>query len=600
MSSQSNGMAGNQQQQPQQHASCITRTKEIELTARFSEQMAQLCMSSDYADVTFLVEGQRIPAHRVILAARSDYFRALLYGGMQETRLDEITLNIPLTAFKCLLRYIYSGSMPLAQLKEEHLLDTLGLANQYGLADLEMAISDYLRQVLSLNNVCAILDAARLFALDGLTAVCHAFIDRNAEDILKHESFRNLSLDSLSSLLLRDSFFAREVEIFQAVNEWCRCNADSVSNVNDVVAKVRFSLMSLEELLSDVRPSGILDPDRLLDAIAEKVSSKQLPHRGALWPEENVASPKFNSRTIHGELRSALLDGDTVSYDMEKGYTRHSISDNGDPNGGIVVELGKLFIINHIKVLLWDRDTRSYSYYVEVSVNQRNWERIVDHTKYYCRSWQFLYFPAQAVRYIRLVGTHNTVNKVFHVVGLEAMFTEATTPVVNGILQPTYNVATVERSATVVEGVSRTRNVLLNGDVKNYDWDSGYTCHQIGSGAILIQLGQPYWIGSLRLLLWDCDNRSYSFYIEVSTNMKDWEVVVDKQGEHLKSWQHFSFLPKVVVYVRIVGTHNTANEMFHCVHFECPSQDADYLRTACYGSGDVPTTLTTQSDATMD
>ncbi|EAA04434.4 AGAP006714-PA [Anopheles gambiae str. PEST] len=568
MSSQSSGMAGSQHT-----SSALARNHEIELTARFSEQMAQLCMSADYSDVTFIVEGQRIPAHRVILAARSEYFRALLYGGLQETKQHEITLNIPLMAFRCLLKYIYSGSMSLMQMKEEHLLDTLGLANQYGFADLEMAISDYLRQVLSLGNVCAILDAARLFALDGLTAVCHSFMDRNAADILQHESFRHLSLDSLCSLLLRDSFFAREVEIFQAVFDWCRCNADTVPNVDVVVGKVRFELMSLEELLTVVRPSGILDPDRLLDAIGEKISSKQLPYR----PEENVATPKFNSRTIHGELRSALLDGDTVSYDMEKGYTRHSISETGD-SSGIIVELGKLFIINHIKVLLWDRDTRSYSYYVEVSVNQRNWERIVDHTKYYCRSWQYLYFPAQAVRYIRLVGTHNTVNKVFHVVALEAMFTESTTPVVDGILQPAYNVATVERSANVMEGVSRTRNVLLNGDVKNYDWDSGYTCHQIGTGVILIQLGQPYWIDSLRLLLWDCDNRSYSFYIEVSANMTDWEVVVDKQSDHLKSWQHFAFQPKVVVYIRIVGTHNTANEMFHCVHFECPSQEPEFLR----------------------
>lgn len=36
-------------------------------------------------------------------------------------------------------------------------------------------------------------------------------------------------------------------------------------------------------------------------------------------PEENVASAKFNSKTIRGELRSALLDGDVTNYDMEKG-----------------------------------------------------------------------------------------------------------------------------------------------------------------------------------------------------------------------------------------------------------------------------------------
>lgn len=37
---------------------------------------------------------------------------------------------------------------------------------------------------------------------------------------------------------------------------------------------------------------------------------------------------------------------------------------------------------------------------------------------------------------------------------------------------------------------SRSRNTLLNGDTKHYDWDSGYTCHQLGSGSILIQLGE--------------------------------------------------------------------------------------------------------------
>lgn len=46
--------------------------------------------------------------------------------------------------------------------------------------------------------------------------------------------------------------------------------------------------------------------------------------------------------------------------------------------------------------------------------------------------------------------------------------------------------------------LTRSRNNLLNGDITNYDWDSGYTCHQLGSGSILVQLGQPYMIDSMR------------------------------------------------------------------------------------------------------
>ncbi len=37
-----------------------------------------------------------------------------------------------------------------------------------------------------------------------------------------------------------------------------------------------------------------------------------------------------------------------------------------------------------------------------------------------------------------------------------------------------------------------------------------------------------------------------------------------------RSWEILTFSPRIVVFIRICGTHNTANEVFHCVHFECP------------------------------
>lgn len=94
--------------------------------------------------------------------------------------------------------------------------------------------------------------------------------------------------------------------------------------------------------------------------------------------------------------------------------------------------------------------------------------------------------------------------------------------------------ATTENSASVIEGVSRSRNALINGDTEHYDWDSGYTCHQLGSGAIVVQLPQPYAIDSIRLLLWDCDDRSYSYYIETSVDQQNWRLVADKTKEACK------------------------------------------------------------------
>lgn len=45
-------------------------------------------------------------------------------------------------------------------------------------------------------------------------------------------------------------------------------------------------------------------------------------------------------------------------------------------------------------------------------MEQKDWVRVVDYSQYSCRSWQYLYFENRVVQYIRIVGTHNTVNKV--------------------------------------------------------------------------------------------------------------------------------------------------------------------------------------------
>ena len=76
----------------------------------------------------------------------------------------------------------------------------------------------------------------------------------------------------------------------------------------------------------------------------------------------------------------------------------------------------------------------------------------------------------------------------------------------------------------------------------------------------------------MRLYLWDGDDRSYSYYIEVSTDEQHWNMIVDKRNEHCQSWQTLTFPKQPVVFIRIVGTYNSANEVFHCVCLECPSQ----------------------------
>ncbi|KAG1654457.1 BTB/POZ domain-containing protein 9 [Nymphon striatum] len=579
-------------------------TSELDHTSQLSRDIGQLFLNKQYSDVILVVEDIEFSAHKVILAARSEYFRALLYGGMRESQQSRIVLQVTnLKAFEYLLNYIYTGNLALARLKEDVILDILGHAHHYAIIDLQMAISVYLEAILNITNVCMIYDMANLYQLTSLVEVCSLFMDRHASEIIQHGSFLSLSASALKNMISRDSFCAPEVEIFSAVCEWSRHNitadTDRKEELHFILQEIRLPLMSLQDLLNVVRPSCLMSPDTILDAIKSRTECRDvdLKYRGYLMPEENIASVKHGADVIAGEMRSALLDEDMENYDMEKGFTRHPIDDN---NGqGILIKLGMQCIINHIKMLLWDRDTRSYSYYIEVSMDMKDWVRVIDHTQYLCRSWQRLYFPVRVARYIRITGTHNTVNRVFHLVSFSCMFTNTKftldpSGIIGGNVRkiettsnsafictthirlsqlpghtqdikaldfihifnmffsvPTKNVAHISESANVIEGVSRSRNALLNGDTEKYDWDSGYTCHQLGSGAIVIQLAQPYVISSI----------SYSYYIEVSLDQSHWELVVDKSKESCRSWQTLTFDKKAVTFIRIVGSRNSANEV---------------------------------------
>lgn len=552
--------------------------------------IGNLYQSDEFSDTVLVVQNEKISVHKVILAARSEYFRALLYGGLSESSQNEIQLHdTNLVAFKALLKYIYSGKLSFRNLKEDVILDILGLSHKYGFQDLEKSISDYLRVILTVHNACSIFDCAYFYDLKLLTSIVVSFIDYNAKQIIFQSSFFNLSQPGLIQLIQRDSFYAPEIEIFKAVMDWIKANSVEIDedgssgessfrspiNVDEILAHVRLPLISLEELLTTVRTSGIISPDKILDAIQLQTLDK-VQQRGYLKLDENLATSKMSSMVVQGEMKNALLNGDVCRYDMENGYTRHTITESNSTacgDNGIVIKLGTQAIVNHIKILLWDRDLRSYSYFIEVSIDQKKWTRVIDYTRFYCRSWQYLYFPTQVVQYVRVVGTNNTVNKVFHIVSFEIMYTNHAMQLSDdGIIIPKHNVATQECSAKVLEGVARSLCSLIDGNHTKYDWDSGYTCHQLGSGAILVQLGQPYMLDSMRLLLWDCDDRSYSYMIEVSVNMWDWEIVCDHTRDLCQSWQSISFPARPVVFIRIIGTHNTMNEVFHCVHFECPNQ----------------------------
>lgn len=81
-----------------------------------------LFLDEETADIYFLCQDDKVPAHRCILATASTYFRAMLYGKMKESSqlMCNLQVDFPSTIVIKMLEFIYLGqvSISIAQVPE--------------------------------------------------------------------------------------------------------------------------------------------------------------------------------------------------------------------------------------------------------------------------------------------------------------------------------------------------------------------------------------------------------------------------------------------------------------------------------------------------
>lgn len=94
----------------------------------------------------------------------------------------------------------------------------------------------------------------------------------------------------ISELISRDSFCGPEEKIFECVCEWVRHNEELHPKAADVLRGVRLPLMNIDTLLETVRPTGLVSPELILDAIStqNKSRSTELHYRGYLGKFYNL------------------------------------------------------------------------------------------------------------------------------------------------------------------------------------------------------------------------------------------------------------------------------------------------------------------------
>jgi len=153
------------------------------------DDYSKLLEDTALADVTFAVDGQRFPAHRCVLAARSPYFRALFESGkgMHEegsraAGQDIVIKDVSAGAFRVLLRFLYAHTMPEEEDCEEGLAvgEMARVADRFQASELYAHCVEQFRAGLAVGNVVARVMQAHDSGLAGLEEAAMEYFKANA------------------------------------------------------------------------------------------------------------------------------------------------------------------------------------------------------------------------------------------------------------------------------------------------------------------------------------------------------------------------------------------------------------------------------------
>jgi speckle-type POZ protein len=123
----------------------------INCSGGLSDQLEKLFEKMLFSDVVFNIGGREFPAHKSILAARSEFFAAMFQDPTKENLKHQIEIENDPEIFEELLRFMYTGRLDTSTM-ETMAVGLLVAADKYLLNDLKSECENYFVREMSSEN----------------------------------------------------------------------------------------------------------------------------------------------------------------------------------------------------------------------------------------------------------------------------------------------------------------------------------------------------------------------------------------------------------------------------------------------------------------
>jgi hypothetical protein len=205
-------------------------------------------------DVTLLVGGRAIPAHKIVLIGLSPYIEGLLTSGLAESKQggDELKIGDAETdgrAVEAIVDCFYSGELSLSRSTVSSVVRT---ANLLQVGAVEKAACDFFVEALESSSACeALAFAAAHIACGvharGLHERCVSFTVEHFAECCVEPSFLELPCEAVAEVIGSDDMPVEETAVLAAVRAWFdHDKAARAGSLTTLVPLVRWPLLPVE------------------------------------------------------------------------------------------------------------------------------------------------------------------------------------------------------------------------------------------------------------------------------------------------------------------------------------------------------------------
>ncbi|RIB09360.1 BTB/POZ protein [Gigaspora rosea] len=199
----------------------------IKLLEHFSNDFAQFLESEYDYNVVVKVGDQNFKLHSLVLYQRSSFFRKELSTANKQNNIIKITLtHTSVEYFKILIKYIYTGTIPLENVEPSTIFDLLVSSNKLGLAELVEYIQFYLidnkASWLRLKFTQVYSTSFQENNFKHLQTFCTYILAKHPNLIFDSDDFTSIQENALITLLKRDDLQIEESKIWnKQIHQTC-------------------------------------------------------------------------------------------------------------------------------------------------------------------------------------------------------------------------------------------------------------------------------------------------------------------------------------------------------------------------------------------